>query len=260
MDAMVYQETYDAVARFYDLEFSERPEESRFYIEYAKKLGPPVLELGCGTGKVLIPIAKSGIEIWGLDISEEMLKVARQKIRLLDREVASRITLRKGDMRNFSLPKKFNLIIIPFASFHNLTTREDQKKALNCIHNHLTRRGLLILDLISPQLHEIAANKTIVKEIGDERTGKIKITQKGETDSSRTSPVIHVYRTYEEKEEDGTIKTTLWQETSCHITKEEMEQLLTNEGFTVLNIYRDLNKNPYDPQIASNMYFIAKKI
>ena len=254
---MVNEESYDVVARFYDLEFSERPEESKFYIEYAKKLGPPILELGCGTGKVLIPIAKSCVEIWGLDISEEMLNIARKKIKLLDKEIASRITLIKGDMRNFSLPKRFNLIIIPFASFHNLITTEDQKKALKCIYRHLTRKGLLIVDLISPQLLT-KATEHIIKEIRDEREGKIKITQYGEEDFTRYPPVIHVYRTYEEPQNDGSIKITSWRETSCYITKEEMEHLLTSEEFEVLNVYRNFNKDLYDTQIASNMYFIAK--
>jgi len=242
---MVNEESYDAVARFYDLEFSERPEESRFYIEYAKKLGPPVLELGCGTGKVLIPIAKSGVEVWGLDISEGMLNVVRKKIKLLDKEVASRITLRMGDMREFSLPKRFNLIIIPFASFHNLTTKEGQKKAL------------LIVDLISPQLLTRALER-IVKEIGNGKGGKIRITQYGEEDFSRSPPVIRIYRTYEEPQNNGTIKITSWRETSCYITREEMEHLLTSEGFKVLDVYRNFKKDPYDAQIPSNMYFIAK--
>jgi len=254
---MVNEESYDAVARFYDLEFSERPEETRFYIEYAEKLGPPVLELGCGTGKVLIPLAKYGVEVWGLDISEGMLNVAREKIKLLDEEIASRITLRGGDMRNFLLPERFNLIIIPFASFHNLTTTEDRKKALRCIHGHLTRKGLLIVDLISPQLLTRALER-IVKEIGNERGGKIRITQYGEDDFSRCPPVIRVYRTYEEPQNNGSIKITSWRETSCYITREEMEHLLTTEGFTVLNVYRNFNKDPYDAQIPSNMYFIAK--
>lgn len=253
---MVDEESYDIVARFYDLEFSERPEESRFCIGYAKKLGPPVLELGCGTGKVLIPIAKSGVEVWGLDVSEGTLNVARKKIELLNKEVASRVTLRKGDMRNFSLPKEFNLIIIPFASFHNLTTAKDQKKALRCIYNHLTRRGLLIIDLISPQL--LGRAKRPIKEINDGRGGKIKITQYGENDFSRKPPVTHTYRTYEETLDDGSIQTTSWRETSCHITREKMEYLLSSQGFTVLNVYRNFSKDPYDAEIPSNMYFIAK--
>jgi ubiquinone/menaquinone biosynthesis C-methylase UbiE len=253
---MVNEESYDTVARFYDLEYSERPEENRFFIEYADNLGPPVLELGCGTGKVLIPLAKSGVEIWGLDPSEGMLNAARKKIKLLDKEVASRITLTKGDMRNFSMPKRFNLTIIPFCSFQLLATTEDQEKALRCIHRHLTRKGLLIVDLVSPQL--LAKAKNIVKEIVDEKGGKIKITQWGEDDLSRNPPVMHIHRTYEETQNNGSIKITSWQETICYIAKEEMEHLLISEGFKVLNVYRDFNKERYDAQIASEMYFIAK--
>ncbi len=127
---------YDKTARFYDLQYEEIREDIPFYIEYAQKQGSPILELGCGTGRVLIPTAEAGLEIWGLDISEGMLNVARSKIETLDREVVSRITLRRGDMGNFSLPKRFNLIIIPFRSFLILTTKGDQENALRCIRKH----------------------------------------------------------------------------------------------------------------------------
>jgi ubiquinone/menaquinone biosynthesis C-methylase UbiE len=55
-------------------------EDIPFYVEYAKKSGGPVLELGCGTGRALIPIAKAGIEIWGLDISKSMLEIAKKEV------------------------------------------------------------------------------------------------------------------------------------------------------------------------------------
>jgi len=252
---MVNEESYDVVARFYDLEFPERPEESKFYVEYVKQLGSPVLELGCGTGKVLIPIARSGVEVWGLDLSEGMLDVAKKKIQLLDKEVASRITLLKGDMRNFSIPKKFNLITVPFCSFQLLTTIEDQKKTLRCVHHHLTKKGLFIIDLIPPQL--LAKAKNLVKEIENGKGGKIKITQRGEDDLSSNPPLLHVYRTYEDEQNDKK-KIVTWRETLCYISKEEIENLLTSEGFIVSNVFRNFNKDPYDAQIASELYFLAR--
>jgi ubiquinone/menaquinone biosynthesis C-methylase UbiE len=72
-------ETFDRVAEFYDFE-TTLVEDIPFYVEYAKKSGGPVLELGCGTGRALIPIAKAGIEIWGLDISKSMLEIAKKEV------------------------------------------------------------------------------------------------------------------------------------------------------------------------------------
>jgi SAM-dependent methyltransferase len=211
--------------------------------------------LGCGTGKVLIPIARSGVEVYGLDLSKGMLDIAKKKIELLDRKVASRITLIKGDMRNFPISKRFNLIIIPFCSFHLLTTTKDQKKTLRCIRHHLARRGLFILNLVPPQL--LARAKNVVKEIETGNGGKIKIAQWGEDDLSESPPLINIHRTYEDLQNDKS-KTIAWRETLCYITKEEIENLLTNEGFIVSNIFRDFNKNPYDTQIASDLYFISR--
>lgn len=102
------------------------------------------------------------------------------------------------------------------------------------------------------------AKKASVRVIEDEDGRKIKITQHGEDDFSRTPPVLKVYREYTIELKDGSSQTLSWQDEGCYITEEEFEKLLQEEGFSVTNIYRSFDKEPFDPQIASNMFFIAK--
>lgn len=83
--------SFDRIARFYDYENKGYVKDIPFYLEYAKNCGGEVLELGCGTGRILIPMAKAGITITGLDISGEMLKIARDKVMHLDRESETKI-------------------------------------------------------------------------------------------------------------------------------------------------------------------------
>jgi len=128
---------------------------------------------------------------------------------------------------------------------------------LKCIHDHLTRKGLLIFDLIPPQL--LTKGKHLVKEIDGGRGRTIKITQYGEDDFSRKPPVFHVYRTYEEKKLDGSTQITEWREHICYLTREEMEHLLMCRGFKVLNVFKNFKKDPYDPDAESNMWFVAKR-
>ncbi len=151
-------EYYQFNAALYDCNSTGTEGDVDFYAEEAVKAGSPVLELGCGTGRILIPIAQEGIEITGLDQSPEMLARARTKILKLDEETRKRVELVQGDMRSFSFKKQFNLIIIPYRAFLHLLTSEDQIMALTCIRNHMKDDGKLILNIFDPNLEMIAAH------------------------------------------------------------------------------------------------------
>jgi ubiquinone/menaquinone biosynthesis C-methylase UbiE len=97
-------EEYDRLdADYYDYYSTGLEGDVEFYVAEAQKAGSPVLELGCGTGRITFPIAQAGVSIVGLDLSPSMLGVARRKLTALDLEVQSRVKLVAGDMRDFSL-------------------------------------------------------------------------------------------------------------------------------------------------------------
>jgi SAM-dependent methyltransferase len=105
----------DFVAELYDyvIPYRDRPDVS-FYIEAALQARGPVLEIGCGTGRVLIPTAKAGIEITGLDLSEHMLEVCQRRLLTEPDEVQTRIQLFRMDMRSFELARQFHLVTVLF--------------------------------------------------------------------------------------------------------------------------------------------------
>src|SRR5689334_285697 len=122
-----------------------------FYSGLAVQTGGPVLELGCGTGRVLLPIARSGIACTGVDPSEQMLRVLRGK------QPPENLTLVQGSMQSFDLPeRRFALAYIAFRAFQHLLTTEDQLEALARIREHLRPGGLLALDLFEPDLARMA--------------------------------------------------------------------------------------------------------
>ncbi len=126
MDSIETDE-YRVIAEFYDhvVPYRERRDVA-FFVETAREAGGPVLEIGCGTGRVLIPTARAGIEIVGLDASAAMLALCRQKLAREAEDVQSRVTLVEGDMRRFDLEResgtgaKFALATIPFRPFQHL--------------------------------------------------------------------------------------------------------------------------------------------
>ena len=95
----------------------------RFYVEEARRGGGPVLELGCGSGRLTILIARAGIEIVGADLSRPMLEAARAKARAAGVEV----DLREADMRGFDMPERFSAILIAGNSLLHLLTLDELK-------------------------------------------------------------------------------------------------------------------------------------
>ena len=134
----------------YDAYFTGVEGEVDFYVEEAMDCGGPVLELGCGTGRVLLPIARSGIEITGIDIDNGLLEVLRGKLNGEDREVAQRIHILESDMAAFSTEKSYEIVIAPYRAFQQLLTSADQRQALDCVYRHLETGGRFVFNAFDP--------------------------------------------------------------------------------------------------------------
>jgi len=137
--------TYRLAAKFYDLFGSK--DDIEFYKELAPRSGNRALELGVGTARVAIPLAKAGITVVGIDNSDHMLKVAENKLAKEQEQVRNRVVLKKGDMRNFDLQQSFPFIYIPASTFDHNVAIEDRKHTLSCIYKHLEDEGTFAFDL-----------------------------------------------------------------------------------------------------------------
>ncbi len=138
---------YDDVFR-YDLvhgRFAD-PQAFRFYRKQTELYGSPVLDLACGTGNILIPLAESGVEITGIDISEKMLAECERK----SKERTTPVSVQIGDMRCFDLGRKFKLVLIAGHSFQHLQTAEDITRCLECVKRHLGPGGRLVIEVFNP--------------------------------------------------------------------------------------------------------------
>lgn len=156
---------YERSAQFYDL-FGEKPD-----IEYYKGLGMnygSALEIGVGTARVALELARAGVAVWGIDSSEKMLEIAREKTAGEPREIQERIALKKADMTDFQLQRTFSLAYMPSSIFSHCITTEDQLKCLRCVYNHLETNGCLAFDIVLPrQSYSTALTLIDKKEIGN---------------------------------------------------------------------------------------------
>lgn len=130
----------------YDLEYEGLVEDMGHYLRLAKGL-ERVMELGCGTGRLTLPIARSGAEVVGLDRAPAMLDRLRARVRA---EPRLRVSLIEGDFRDFSAPGLFDLIILPFNALHHLRIAEDFLSMSRCVQTILKPGGVFALDLVVP--------------------------------------------------------------------------------------------------------------
>jgi SAM-dependent methyltransferase len=124
----------------------------RFYIEQARESGGRVLELGCGSGRLTIPVAQEGIDIVGADLAPSMLQSARAK----GAAAGLRIPFVQADMRQFDLGDRFSAILIPGNSLLHLLTIEDLKRCFASVRRHLAPGGKLVFDVSKWDLPRLA--------------------------------------------------------------------------------------------------------
>jgi SAM-dependent methyltransferase len=256
---------HDFVAEFYDyvVPHSER-QDVTFFVDMAKQVSASVLEIGCGTGRVLIPMAREGIEIVGLDLSSRMLDICHQKIEREREEVRSRIRLVQADMRDFDLGRRFSLVTTPFRPFQHLTKVEDQISCLRSIHRHLKDGGLLVLDLFNPSLHMLTQDN-FLKEFGEEPEFTMpdgrKILRKsrivGRDPFQQVSDCELIYYV---THPDGRRERLVHEFKMRYLFRFEVEHLLARCGFQVEELYADYEKIPYGSKRVGELIFIARKV
>ena len=218
-----------------------------------------VLELACGTGRVLIPIAQKGIQVTGMDISEEMLSIARKKIERLDKRVKGNIEITQGDMRKFELERKFSMIYIAFRSFQSLLTKQDQGACLECVNRHLEDNGLLILDLFAPR-HDILAQikRSLNLDKFYDKENHRYINRRCEDEYDLANQILKENRFYEWTDKNGKSHEQIWSFELAYLFRYEAELLLEKYGFKVENVFGNFDKSSYSYH-SGEQIFVARK-
>lgn len=255
---------YAFIADLYDhvVPYRERTDVA-FFVEAAVESGGPVLEIGCGTGRVLIPTARAGIEIVGLDLSPHMLEVCRKQLQSEPEEVQSRVQLVPADMRNFRLPQRFELATMPFRPFQHLMTVNDQLACLECIRRHLVEGGKLILDIFNPSLEALVSDD-LGQEVGQEPEfttpdGRRVLRRQRTVSRDRFNQVNQIELIYYVTHPDGREERLVHAFPMRYLFRFEAEHLLVRSGFRVEQVYADYDNSPYGSQYPGELILVAWK-
>lgn len=255
---------YTVSAKYYDEAYACAADQNdiAFYVGLARRVGGPVLELACGTGRVLLPIARQGIAIHGVDSSPAMLAQLRRNLEKETSTVGKLVTTFSGDLRSFRSETKYPLIIIPFRPLQHMYTGEDQVAALQTAAFHLAAGGLLAFDVYYPRLEAVLAG------IGEE---KLELQWTTRDDPAKTVcryfrkdavdkiaqnfTATFIYRTYEDdkviKEETAPLKMSWY-------TYPHLRALFLLADLEVVEEYGSFDKEPLNND-SKEMIFILRR-
>lgn len=252
-----------AIADLYDHVplYRERPDVG-FLVSAAREAGSPVLEIGSGTGRILIPTARAGLDIVGLDASPSMLAECRRRMQEEPAAVQARVELVQGDMRRFDLGRTFTLVTIPFRPFQHLLMVEDQLACLASISRHLRPGGKLILDLFNPSLDALAngALGRLVHEGEFSVPDGRRVTRRSRVESrDRFTQISQIELIYDVVHPDGRAERLVHAFGMRHLFRFEAEHLLARAGFEVEHLYSGYDKQPYGATYPGELIFVARK-
>jgi len=250
-------------APFYELLVSEFTEDLPFYQEYAARSGGPILELACGSGRILLPLARAGYAVVGLDLFPDMLALARAKLDQEEPAVRARVELHEGDMANFDLGRKFPLIISGAGALSLNLSSAAVESCLRCMANHLAEEGLLLVDLwMNLDTAFPDPTRVVEQQIGptvydDPRTGgSIQITQFVTFD-----PSLRFIRGRNEVVLLNRNGQAVTQQEFSHVgrvpTPEELRRSFDRVGLKVVQLFRNWNRTPCQRLEEAGQFVLA---
>jgi SAM-dependent methyltransferase len=228
---------FAAFTGYYDLDYAGVDDDLFMIRQFATRCGSPILELACGTGRALLPLARDGYHVVGVDVSPAMLEVARQRI--AGEGLEDRVTLLEQDMRALALDRRFALAFAALNSFCHLLNTNDQLAALAGVHQHLKPGGLLLLDLFNPDVGQLLDSRdqiTLEKTWAEPGTGRRVIKMRSQS-VDPAEQLIHVTLLLDEMDEQGQVRRTVFPYAIRYLFRYELELLLRLAGFEVEAIY-----------------------
>ena len=243
---------YAVLSRFYDLEFDGYDADVDMYRQFTLNMGGPVLELGCGTGRILQHLQSLDVQLSGVDSSASMLEAASQRL-------GTSVELARLDMRSLDElgTNRFSLVFCAINSFLHLPDIDSQLAALDSVEKVIQHDGVLIIDVFVPQPEFLLAQdgrlEVEFSTILDDGSRLDKLTTRSH-DLANQSLYTTVF--YDQTSINGTISRTVGTYSTRYIHQFEMEHLLARTGWDVVSVYGGYDLHPYDSE-SDRMVFVA---
>ncbi|MBK8985010.1 MAG: methyltransferase domain-containing protein [Chloroflexi bacterium] len=253
---------YDKIAHYYDLTHDQLTEDVAFILALAQEGGGPVLELGCGSGRLLRPLARAGFRVTGVDNSAAMLDRARVRFAGEDTAVQQRLSLIPGDMTALSLPHqtRFALVIIPYNTLLHLDS-DQAAAALRGIRPVLGANGRLFIDLINPLAVANTPNDATLslEAVFTDPANGYTVLQLAANRLDDGAQTLHITWIYDASPPDGgPVHRTIAQATYHYLYPHQLELLLREAGFRLRSLTGGYNGEPFNEE-SERLLIVAEQ-
>lgn len=249
---------YARIAELYDLEHDDYDEDVELYLGILQTVDGPVLEMGCGSGRLLIPIAEAGHAITGLDSSSEML--ARAKKRIAAEANGSAITLHNGDMQDApdAPGGPFGLVIFSLNALMHLETAADQRSALDAARQSLRPGGYVIIDTMNPSLEQLQhlISRSHLEGTWTLDNGAV-VDKWSHRENFSADQILDTVIWYDTVQSDGAMTRTRTQFLLRYVHPNELEMMLELAGFASWNVYGSYDLGPLSDE-SDRLILIAE--
>jgi SAM-dependent methyltransferase len=237
---------YETIARFYDAENAEMTDDLVLYSELADETGDPVLDVGCGTGRVMLHLAQDGHRVIGVDRSREMLARGQRKLKLMP-DIKPLATFIHGDAVETKLSERFKLVIVSYNSLLQFQEQIDQLTALRHFASQMDDDGLLVLDM--PNAGEAFGSQdpdgiVLERMFIEPETGHT-VMQNSVSNLDRVTQQLHITWIYDEIGDDSVVRRTFAPMVLRYIFSAEMDLMLAAANLRRVQTYGDYMREPF---------------
>jgi SAM-dependent methyltransferase len=238
---------YEKIARYYDLIHAELTADIGFVLTLAARAAGSLLELGCGSGRLLVPLARAGYTVTGIDSSPAMLSLARERLAAEPEPVQQRITLLEADMTAFELKEQFALAFVSYNTFMHLSPAQ-KRATLGHTRRHMQPGARLFIDLINPLAVAQTPDDrllTLERILAEPVTGDL-LVQSASSRVDLDEQVLHISWLYDTSPAaGGPVQRTVVQARYHYLYPHELELLLEESGYRLEALYGSYNLAPF---------------
>ena len=244
---MTTSDPYALLPELYDLEHAHLDDDVDLYLRLAEVVGDPILELGCGTGRALVPLAAAGFRVTGIDRSAAMLDRARTAV--VEAGVSDRVTLIESAMSDAAeaMGGPFGLVLATLNGLLHLSTAAEQRAALEAARQALDHRGMFVIDVMNPHPDLLLTFDGRVVHDGSWVTSD---GQRVDRFSSRTHTAaeqrIETELWYDIGAENSALRRVRTQFPMRYLVRSEIELLLELTGFVEWKLYGSYDLDPFE--------------
>lgn len=231
---------YTTIARYYDAENDDKTDDLAMYADLGEEYGSPILDIGCGTGRVMLHLAQEGYDVHGIERDATMLERAENKREALP-HLKNKLTFYLGDVLKHKLDKRFKMVLLTYNMLTHFHEQDAQITLLRRMRELVDANGLLVIDV--PNAGNVFASDdtdavTLERTFIDSESGHL-VMQQSVSTLDRAEQLLHVTWIYDEVTEDGTVKRTFAPVIFRYFFLSEIRLLLQLTGFEVDEVYGD---------------------